>query len=76
MGWAVIQIVDPYHPAGDTNVPKTTEFVHWIFETQAEATGLRTDLLLSPKHTEENILIKQVETEAWTLANLTKKKGK
>jgi hypothetical protein len=74
MGYAVIQIVEAYHPEGRTDRPKTTEFTHWIFETRKEANEHKKDLMLaSPIPV---IIIRKTPEEAWVPTNLTKKKKK
>lgn len=68
MGYAVIQTVEAYHPEGREDRPKTTEFIHWIFEEKKEANAHKKDLLIA--HVGSDITVKKVEEEAWTPANL------
>lgn len=74
MGWAVIQIVEPYHPEGDPTRPETTEFTLWVFETQQDASRHKADLMLARRG--EPLLVKQVNQEPWTLTNLAKQRKK
>jgi len=63
MGWAVSQIVDPYHPEGVQSRPTKTEVVHWVFDSQQDACRHKAALLLRAM---VPLLVQQVEDESWS----------
>jgi len=72
MGWAVIQKVAPYHPEGDPKRPEVDEFVHWVFDTQRDASRYKADLMLAGRG--KALIVKSVTEESWTPGDLAKKK--
>lgn len=71
MGYAVIQTVPEYHPAGDPT-RTSTEFIHWIFGTAEDANTHKDDLLISKS--DAVIVVREVEEEQWTAGGLAKEK--
>jgi hypothetical protein len=76
MGYAVIQTVPEYHPAGDPT-RTSTEFIHWIFGTAEDANTHKDDLLLAnaaKKGADVTLTVREVEEEPWTAGGLAKEK--